>query len=327
MKRFWINTLILFILLIPVITEAQQVKAVATIDTAELLIGQQRKITLGVDFPKGNKLVWPVIPDTLPNGIEIISKGKIDTLASADQNRMSLQQILTITSFDTGMLMIPPVYFFNDQARDSAHVIAATDPFMIQVHTIEVDTTRAFRDIKGPLKAPVTFLEMLPWIAGVIGLVAVIWLLVYYFFLRKKNKPLLLFPRKPDVPAYLAALEDFEKLRQTKLWQSGRVKEYHSELTGVLRLYIEQGYGFQALEMTSDEILEKLRERLVDQTQLGQVQEVLTIADLVKFAKAIPLPDVHDQSLRQSIDFVNATRLNGVGFNQSMSDTSNTPAV
>lgn len=305
------------LVVLPGFSQGQQIKATAGIDTADLLIGQQRKMNLRVDFPSGTKLVWPFIPDTLPNGIEVVSKGKIDTLEAAT-GRLLLQQTLTITSFDTGLRMVPPVYFFNDEARDSASIVAATDPFMIQVHTVEVDTTRAIKDIKGPLKAPVTFMEMLPWISGIVVLVAIIWFLVYYFFYRKKNKPLFALSAKPDVPAYVEALDHYEKLRQTKLWQSGRVKEYHTALTEILRTYLEKGYGFQALEMTSDEIMDALVRFDVSPGLRAELREILTVADLVKFAKANPLPDVHDQSLRQAVTFVETTRLTGAGYTPSI---------
>lgn len=310
MKNFWCYAVLLLFLLSPGFTRGQKISASAGIDTADLLIGQQRKMTLGINFPAGMRLVWPFIPDTLPNGIEIVSKGKIDTLQSA-AGRIQLQQILTITSFDTGTLMVPQVYFFNDEARDSAHVIAATDPFLIRVHTVEVDTTKAIRDIKGPLKAPVTFREMLPWIAGVVLLTAVIWFLVYYFFYRKKNRPLFALSSKPDLPAWVTAIDDFEKLRQTKLWQSGRIKEYHTALTEILRTYLEKGYGFSAMEMTSDEIMDALQRFEISPDLRSELREILTVADLVKFAKANPLPDVHDQSMRQAITFVETTRLSG----------------
>lgn len=327
MKRLFLLYILIGALAIPFVAEAQQLKATAKIDTANLLIGQQRKLTIGLDFPRGSKVVWPFIPDTLPNGIEIVTKGKIDTVPGGNQSRINLQQSLVITSFDTGILMVPPFSFYNDELRDSLHLIAQSDPFMITVNTVAVDTTKAIRDIKGPLHAPVTFKELLPWIFGGLAAVALIWFLIWLFFYRKRNKPIISLQRRPEIPAFQVALEEFERLRQAKLWQAGRVKEYHSLLTEILRNYLETSYGFLALEMTSDEIISKLSQQEISIDNLNDVRELLNTADLVKFAKANPLPDVHDQSLRQAIQFVNDTHLKGLSFIQNNNNSENSKTL
>jgi hypothetical protein len=145
--------------------------------------------------------------------------------------------------------------------------------------------------------------------AGIVLLVAALAFAVYYFLIRKKKKvPVAISRLKPTLPPDVAALEAFETLRMKKLWQSGRIKEYYSEMTDIVREYIELRYPVRALEMTSDEIATALRKANIDREAQDKLNSTLTLADLVKFAKEQPLPLDNDRSLNHCIDFVRETR-------------------
>ena len=287
--------------------KAQQAKVKASLDTASILIGQQVDLKLSVKIGAGAKIVWPLIGDSIAPGIEVVNKSKIDTTVSADKKSLDLIQRLRITSFDSGMHIVPAIPFYSSESRDSASIVAFTEQLMVSVQTVQVDTTRAWKDIKGPIGIPITFMEVLPWLLGGLALVGLITFLVYYFVNRRKNKPMLLFAPKPELPPHVAALEDLEKLRNAKLWQAGRIKEFHTALTDIIRIYIERRFMVMAMEMTSDEIISGLKYSQLSEQAVSSLQEVLQLSDLVKFAKATPLPDEHEKSFQKSLEFVKLT--------------------
>ena len=287
---------------------AQQGEARASIDSSNILIGDHVHLKLTYTFPAKATVAWPVFKDTLVNKIEVIEKGKMDTAFSADYLNKTLSQTLTITCFDSGSYTIPPISFSHKMPGDTTRYISSTQPLMLMVNTVAVDTTKEIKDIKAPLTAPWTLLELLPWIACAVVLAALITLALIYFIRRRKKKPLFSRLQKPSVPAHIRALEALEKLRVSHLWQQGKIKEFHSRLTDIVRLYIEERFGIPALEMVTSDVLESLMhiEEISDENQ-QHLRRMLQLADMVKFAKFLPLPDEHDSSLRYAVQFVNET--------------------
>ena len=149
---------------------------------------------------------------------------------------------------------------------------------------------------------------MLPWILGALAFIAVIAIVVWYIRKRKKQEPVFqLKPRVRLLPHELA-LQELEKLRVKKLWQEGKVKEYHSELTEILRKYVENHFHIPALELTSAELTENLlNDTGCPRVALDKLGDILIMADLVKFAKAKPTPTDHEKSLNDGVEFIYAT--------------------
>ena len=167
--------------------------------------------------------------------------------------------------------------------------------------------SKVIKDIKAPLGAPLTFKEMLPWILGGIVVALIIYFIFYYLRRRKQAKPLFQIKSKPKIPPHRKALEAFDKLKNEKLWQNGKVKTYHTELTDIIRVYLEERYNIMAVEMTTDEILEALKKHTIDKKSMEKLDQTLVLADFVKFAKLQPLPLEHDMSLNNSVEFVKDT--------------------
>ncbi|MHC1708018.1 MAG: hypothetical protein AB9842_10950 [Bacteroidales bacterium] len=292
-----------------VILQAQDITAKAGLDTSSILLGQQVTLKINVGLPSDKPVSWPVFADSLAPGVEIISVTKVDTQKTTDPKRINLVQSLRITSFDTGFHKIPGIPFFEKGKLDSLGLLALTNELFLTVNTIPVDTTKAIKDIKGVMSVPLTFWEIFRWVLLGLGVLAVAFGIWYYIRRKRKNKPVFVLPSRPPVPAHLVALEEFEKLRQAKLWQSGKVKEYHTKLTDIVRIYLEKRYDILAMEMTTDEILASIKPvQGIHEEALRLLREILQLADLVKFAKEQPLPLQHDNSLSQGIAFVNLTR-------------------
>ena len=172
----------------------------------------------------------------------------------------------------------------------------------------KTDPAKDIKPIKPPLTAPVTFRELLPWIGLGVLILALAFLIYYYLKKRKQKVPVVTSRLKTSIPPYEAAMEALESLRMKKLWQSGRVKEYYSEMTDIVREYIELRFPVRALEMTTSEINAALRQTDVNGNAREKLHQTLILADLVKFAKEQPLPLENDLSLTQCVDFVRETR-------------------
>ncbi|MCO6501193.1 MAG: hypothetical protein J5I47_12565 [Vicingus serpentipes] len=289
---------------------AQKAVVKATMDTNFILIGEQAHIELSITYRVDENQVtiqFPQIHDTINKFVEIVDQLPIDTLIPDKEDPYLFEQIktITITSFDSGYYAIPPFQFIvNEDTLE-------TEPLLIEVQTVPVDTAAAIFDIKSPLDEPFSIIDWLKdnWIylLGTLALIIVIILLVRY--LRNRPKEEMVEEVIPVIPPHIIALEKLEKVKNEKLWQSGKVKQYHSEISEILRTYIEQRYQVNALEETTAEIMHELRLQNIDTQTMNKLNKTLVLADLVKFAKEQPLANENDISMIDAIEFINQTKL------------------
>jgi len=283
--------------------QSQNHVATAKLDSNSILVGDQVNLQFSFSSKKAVPVLFPNYCDTCIQGIEIVKRSGIDTVA--DANGYKLTQQFTITAFDSGEYVIPPLPFYS---QDSV-LMAETEALLLTVHTIAVDTTLAIKDIKEPLSAPITFMEMLPYIVIallVFGVIIGSIFLIRYLNNRKKPKPLV--RQKPKMPAHVLALQALENLWQKKLYQAGYIKQYYSELTDIVRIYIEDRWDIAAMEMVSSEIIAALSSLAIPAETTRKLEQVLRLADMVKFAKSNPLADESSASYQHIVDFVQATK-------------------
>jgi hypothetical protein len=304
--KYRIIFILLFIILPVAGVFSQTVVVKASLDTNKIIIGDQVLLKLKATYPAGTSLAWPILSDSLNENIEIIKKSAIDTL-SKSAKEMTLGQSLTITSFDSGSFYIPQISFKYKKTGDTSYLEALTDSLQFNINTVAVDTTLAIKDIKGPLSVPLTFMEVLPYIIGIILIAAIVWLVIYYLRKRKRGESLIDFS-KPKLPPHEIALSALSELRNKKLWQNNFVKLYYTELTEIIRTYMEGRFGVFAMEMTTDEIMDSLTSHNIQGGLKNKLRQTLVLADLVKFAKSNPLPNEHDQCLDIAFEFVNQTK-------------------
>jgi hypothetical protein len=305
---------ILYVILIVLLSgslqqlKAQQVTVKASIDSTNILIGDQIKLILEIEKPKNMDVQFPLIPDTLGAGIEVVQRLPVDTFKLENKEREKLSQSYFITSFDSGVHQIPSFFFKLkfDRMLDSV----ATKALAFQVFTMKIDTTKGPVDIKPPYSAPVSLKEVTPYILGIILIAAILFFIFYYIKWKKKNVPLFRKPEKPLEPAHIIALRELDRIKAQKLWQSEKIKQYYSEVADTVRAYIENRFDIPAMEQTSAETIGvfKQNKELIDGTSLDQVQHILSLADLVKFAKYTPLPDDNNLTLMNAYFFVNQTK-------------------
>ncbi|MBM2813600.1 MAG: hypothetical protein HW421_362 [Ignavibacteria bacterium] len=281
----------------------QNISARATIDTNNVLIGDQLLLKLELKAPRDIRVVWPVVPDSIGK-IIFIAATPIDT---SDTNGIRLyRQRFVITSFDSGSYSIPPFTFMYERKGLPDMYPANTDPIFIKFATVPVDTTKPFKDIKPPAEEPNTWLDYWEYIALALGLVIIGDAIYFYLFYKKRKKHDEL-GYDPRIPPHIAAMEALKKLDNEKLWQNNMIKEFHVRLTEILRLYIERQIQFPALEMVTDEIIDGLRKAMLPPDLMNLARKILELADLVKFAKHEPLPDENSSSMAAAYQFINKT--------------------
>lgn len=287
---------------------AQRIKATASLERDSILLGDQIKLFLEVDHPKNVKVDFAQVPDTINGLIEVLSRSGIDTVELDNDDFQKQIQAYTITCFDQGSYRIPPYWFKieMDGLTDSIPSNGVT----LEVITLPIDTTRGPTDIKMPYGAPLTLKEVTPYILGVILIGAIIFFLLYSIKRKKNNRPIFARPPKPKEPAHVVALRELDRIKAEKIWQKGKTKQFYSEVTDALRVYIEDRFGIRAMEQTTEETIESFRVQkdLLNEKCFTNLSQILQLADLVKFAKYKPLPDDDNLTLVNAYFFVNDTK-------------------
>lgn len=286
---------------------AQHVEVAGKVDDANVAVGNPFDLKLHLKVPYGYYVEWnDFANDVLSDQIDIVKRGPVVRTADADSN-VVVDQTLTLMTFDTGVVQVPSVALSYARSFDATDRLQAhTDPLDLFVTTITVDTTQAYRPIVAPLEAPVRFKEVFPWLLAFVLLV-LLGVGVWWYLKRRKTKigeAGVMFS-KPTIPPYTKAIDDLENLRQQKLWQSGKMKEYYSTLTDIAREYIEGQFGVNAVEMTTDDILEEVKPLRFGEQLYGKLKDTFALADLVKFAKYTASSLESDTAMNNMTDFVN----------------------
>ncbi|WP_281643765.1 hypothetical protein [Bacteroides zoogleoformans] len=285
---------------------AQSVTVDATIDSLQILIGEQAKIKLQVALDADKRAIFPVYTDTLVKGVEIVEVAKPDTQLLNGGKRALITQEYTVTSFDSALYYLPPMEVMVDNKKYASKALA------LKVYSVDVpldpENPEQFFGPKTVMQAPFVWED---WYGFIVCAVLVIPLCVLFVYLLKRffdNKPIIRKIKvEPKLPPHQLAIREMERIKNEKVWQKGEPKEYYTELTDALRSYIKNRFGFNALEMTSSEIIGKLLE-IKDKEAILDLRELFQTADLVKFAKHNPLMNENDANLIHAIEFINETK-------------------
>jgi len=302
MKRHLNWCLFLVFTLLNVAVQAQDVSVSAKLDKSSILLGDQTTLRLSANLPANGKVTFPILADTLSSKVQVVSVGKLDTLRD-QSGKITLSRAYVITAFDAGVQTIPSFTFTADGLE------LKTDPIPLQVEAVKVDTTKAIYDIKQPIAVKYSFMDWLRdnSIKVLLGLLLIIILIgIWYYFKKRKKVVPVVVEVKPVIPLDVQALNKLAALKDKKLLEQDEVKQYYSELTDIIREFLEKRYKIRALEQTSDEIFSGLRHLEIAEGNRNRLRQMLMLADLVKFAKQKPLAVENDQSMENAIGFVKA---------------------
>ncbi len=311
MKKIQRILLVLFFVQFASLGAFAQLNVSSSLTSHDITIGDQTQFIIEVtfeDFPE--TLVFPNMENTqLPEAIDVLSF-KIDTVFSSSRKIEKLRQTLTITAFEEGSFNLDffQIQYRMPNATVDYNYISQVPPQTLQVKTVAVDTTKAIKDLKTILQEPKSWKEFMKPVLIGLGIWLLAAIIIYIIVRLKKKKPILPFiQEKIPLKPHEEALQNLEILRQKKLWQSGRIKEYHTELTDILRIYLTKRYYFHALEMPTDELLYTLEYKNISPELLPQLKKALNTSNLVKFAKFQPLPDEHDFCFSNIKQFIEST--------------------
>jgi hypothetical protein len=277
----------------------------AILDTNTILIGDQIELNIYVELNLNEEYNWPEFTDSVYKKVEIISKSdlKEDT---TEESKIISQQII-LTCFDSGSYYLPPI-IFNKNKR--------TEGLILNVNTIAINDSSVMMDIT-PTKIGTEddytaeeieekekekkrkFWTRIAWIIGIL-----ILLFLIYYLIKKYRKGVAKI--KIVVPPHITALNKLQNLQKKKLWQKGELKEYYSELSLILREYIEMQFNFPALELPTSDIIRNLKQ--LDSDLLSKLEFVLRKADNIKYAKGLSLDEENKESMKKSKEFIQLTK-------------------
>lgn len=291
-------------------SDAVAQKADAILTPKEILIGEQAVMTLSVSYQKDQmpQVEFPLFGDTMVANVEILRATDVDTLSTADDvTETRLEKKLYLTSWDTGFYAIPPVEITINGEKQS------TEAFLLTVKTVEIDTTAGIKQSADIYEIEVGWQDYLQayWYypAGALalaGILVAVILLVRAQRKKRYERPVV-EKQEPARPADEVAKERLIEIQKEKVYSTGKIKQYHTEITDVLRDYLEAIYEIPAHELTSHEILARLRYvGLTDQESL-QLRVILNRADMVKFAKDRPSDSENEEAVTQTLSFVTTT--------------------
>lgn len=263
---------------------AQDVRVKAEVDSNSVLIGDHIRYSLVVEQPADIQLNLTEYNDTLAENLEILSQSPVDT-AMTDKGRMVLKKNFLITSFDTGFYQIPPYRVSHKTEKGIKNYYSDYVPLKVnRVNVAPSDSTDVIFDIVSPAKVGYSAGEILPWV--LLAIAVITGAILGYKYLKRPRKTEEEEKSKiPDEPIHIITFRELDKLENKELWQKGKVKEYYSRLTEILRFYLEIRYGIRALEMTSEEIINKLSGEGIEKNNFESLKVILRNADLSKFAR------------------------------------------
>ena len=311
MKR----VLFLIALMVSCLSITAQVSVEAVIDSIQIFVGQQAHVTLTANAKENAKIEFPQFKPTqhITPGVEVLSSRELEKKAE-DNGFVARRMVYTLTSFDDTLYYLPPLTVKIDGKPYKSKSLA------LKVLTIEVDTTNVdqFFGPKDVQDNPFQWSDWSPsfWLSV---LLLVLLAVCYYLYLRlRDNKPIISRIRivKRLLP-HQKAMKEIEQIKADKMVASENSKEYYTKLTDTLRKYIEERYGFNAMEMTSSEIIEKLT-ATQDEKALSELRHLFLTADLVKFAKYSTLINENDMNLVNAIEFINQTKLENVPVEETI---------
>ena len=293
--------LILLLLIITTLINAQVSVSVKT-DKDQYLIGDYIRVQLNVTSDSTYTLDWP--NENNITTYDLITSNPIDT--TRINNTYNLRQELVFSIYDSGTYYLPQIKIAYKKLRDTAMYFAFSDSVLFTVQTVPVDTTATIKPIKEVIQVKVVNYTWIYIVGGLI-LLAGIALVIYFVFFKSKIQ-IIIKEKVPTVSYYEKTIQLLKELDLKKLWQKDDLKEYYSELTEIVRAYLEKRFGIKALESTSDEILAQLNNVDVSAQQIEHIRFILELADLAKFAKSRPLQNENISAMQNAFSFVESTK-------------------
>ena len=274
-------------------------------DADTIAVGQPFDYQLSLTIPKDYYVEWGQFGDTLSKSIDVLNVGDITTTPISNSDNVIMSQHLTLTSFDTGYVYVPEIgVTYSKSLQDSLRFTLYTNEAELYVTTVAVDTTQAFRPIKTVIRQNVTAKEVFPWVVVALVIAGIVYLIIRRKKHPKVKEKVVEEKKKPVIPAIVTARAKLAEMRDNESWNSSKTKDYYTDLTDIAREYLEGQFEIDAVEMTTDEIMEAVNTLNINSLTKEKLQETLVTADFVKFAKANPTAEQNKKSFTDINGFV-----------------------
>lgn len=278
----------------------------SSLDSTWLLMGRTTPLHIELTLPKGATGYLDAPADTLCQGVEIASRTTPDTTRLSD-GRLRISQSLVLQAFDSGLYQLPPVRFVAQGDTVFSNHLG------LKVMPCNIDTLTDIHDYAPMAEIPRHFWDWLPdwwgWVAAALLLVCGA-VAAYLLWWRKRpaGAPVITLPKRKAPEPWDAALQALEELKAEQLCEKGQEKAFYTRLTDILRSYIEQRFRINAVEMTSEQILQALQADEATRLPEKYMRQILSVADYVKFARHRPFSDDNARAYADAVAFVRDTR-------------------
>lgn len=302
---------VFIILLLGFLSYSQAQEFTAKLSSPEIRIGEQATLVLECRFSAAEKqIMLPALKDTISKFIEVVDISTVDTTFDEDDiTSKFFTQEITITSWDSGLHIIPPL------KAVIGGVTLYSEPILLSVKTVELVAEQDIRDIKGIIEVPFSLWDWIlarKFLVGIVLTILILLIIGYFIYRKYSNKPKDIEEEQivPKEDADIIANRKLNELESKKVWQAGNVKEYHSQLSFIIREYIENRFEINALEQTTDEISMLLVSHPdINKAELQQLIQMLQLADMAKFAKQKPIGVENEQALKVGYSFIEKTKI------------------
>ncbi|MBP5504758.1 MAG: hypothetical protein J6X89_01490 [Bacteroidales bacterium] len=298
--------------------KGQEADPVTRLSRDTILIGDQIEWIIPLEMAPGEKYFLEDIADPPAPGVEIIKPLVMDTVVN-NRKKVEIEGKVILTSFDSGSYFLPPLIAMIERKSGKVDTLYMDGP-TLEVTTVPIDTaTYVIKDIKGQIKYPLKFKEVIPWVLLALLLAAIVYVLVRWIKMRRANRTFLGKPIVKD-PPHIVALRALDKIRKQKLWQNDKQKQFYTEVTDALRVYVAGRYGIVAMERPSREMLADLKQQDIEPALYDKMEELFTRADLVKFAKYLASAEENEEVIPDAVRFVNATYMQEIDEDKKEED-------
>lgn len=280
-----------------------------SMDSAYLLMGRQTTLHVEMMHPSHKQYFLALPTDTLSRFVEIAHVSAPDTTrVKGTDGKLMIRQDIVLQSFDSGLYAVGPLKLIG---TDKDTILS--NPLSLKVMPVNVDSLDTIHSFAPVAAGSSKWWDFIPdllldyWIYCIIVLLLVLVGVAYWLF-RSKKVPVPFLPKEKPVSPFDEAMHSLATLKEQHLCEKGMEKEYYTELTNILRLYLERRFGINAMEMTSSQILDHLRADEQIKHHHSLMKRILEIADYVKFAKVRPLPEDNVAAWNSAKDFVVDTK-------------------
>ena len=285
---------------------AQDISVETQVDQREITIGDVIRYSIVLSHAPGVEIILPPLAANL--GQFEIRDYQVHEPYQQDDQVIEKTDYL-ISTFETGEFEIPPLQIGYRLAGDSTVYQLNTKAIDIRVKSLNPDEAGDIRDIKAPLEPGRSYRRFI--LAGALALLVLLAGGILYYFIKRRRAGQSLLPafRKPPRPIHEVTLEALEDLRQRDYLSRGEIKLYYSELSDIVRHYIAGRYFINAMEMTTRELVADMEREDLPQETTSRIDHLLSLSDLVKFAKLTPPDDQSREALELAIAFVHDTKI------------------